>query len=144
MAEQGKHDKNLSSFFDEDLSFSDGYTGYVLPKRSKKIPPRLEEIIDIPFFSKSHLSPLIQVADLGAFIVNKYLLLTAYGRSEKYEGELEVITNWFEKIGDNTIPHTNINPNVKGDALCEFYWNVRPDHWSARKWVYEPPKVATP
>lgn len=132
--EQGKHDKNLSALFDEDLSYTDRYTKYVLPKRSKKIPPRLGEIIDIPFFSKSHISPLIQVADLGAFVVNKYLQLTVYNYSEKYHGELDVIKEWYEVIGENLIRHTNINPKEKNDPLCEFYWAVRPDTWSAKDW----------
>ncbi|MBN8684406.1 MAG: DUF3800 domain-containing protein [Chitinophagales bacterium] len=132
--EQGGHDKNLSAIFDLDLSFSDGYTGYRCPPRAKNKPPRLEEVIDIPFFSKSHISPLIQVADLGAFVVNRYLLLTVYGKPESYQNELEVITKWYTILGQNAINHTNINPPMRSDGLCQFYTSVRPDGWSPKKW----------
>jgi len=136
--EQEGHDKNILKLMDTDegLSFTDGYTGYVFNSRSKNNPPRLNEIIDIPFFSKSHISTLIQLADIVAFIVSRYLLLNVYDKKESYVGEKEKITNWYTQIGNNTIPHININPTTKDD-LCNFYREIRPKGWTAKKWFVE-------
>lgn len=91
--EQKGHDENLLGIFEQDLNFTDGYTGYVPKPRSKNQPQRLDQIIDVPHFSKSHLSVLIQLADWVAFIVNCYLLLTIYEDDEKYDGELDKISD---------------------------------------------------
>lgn len=130
--EQHAHDGSIIKLIESDLSFTDGYTGYKL-SRKKKQPPRLNEIIDAPFFSKSHLSTLIQLSDLVAFIVNRYILLTVFGKAESYENELKQITKWYEVIRNNAIPHVHINPSAK-DALCSFYREVRPDGWTAKDW----------
>ncbi len=87
--EQSGHDLNLLNIMGNDLTFTDGYTGYKPKPRAKNQDPRLNEIIDVPHFSKSHLTVLIQLADWIAFIVNTYLLLKVYGHTEKYPGELE-------------------------------------------------------
>ncbi|MBX3291811.1 MAG: DUF3800 domain-containing protein [Acidobacteria bacterium] len=130
--EQHKHDDRVVSLIDSDLSFTDGYTGYTAPKR-KTAPPRLGEVIDIPFFSKSHLSTLIQLADLAAYVVNRYLLLTVYGRPESYSGEIIQITKWYTTIQKNAIGHTHINPPTK-DELCDFYREIRPAGWTPKAW----------
>ena len=134
--EQLGHDKNVMKMMDTDegLSFTDGFTGYVFNKRSTKNPPRLNEIIDIPFFSKSHISTLIQVADIAAFIVNKYLALNCYGIKEAFEGENKLISKWYDQIGKNAITHTHITPSTKADPLCNFYKSIRPKLWSAKEW----------
>jgi len=131
--EQGEHDKRLLALLEDDLSFTDKYVGYELRPRSKKNPPRFGEIIDVPFFSKSHLSKTIQLADLAAFIVNKYLLLKSYKQPEKYEGELRIIEGWYNIIGEQLIQHTHINPTSKDD-LSLFYKDIRPEGWSAKNW----------
>lgn len=134
--EQKEHDKNILTLLEGDLSFADSYTGYKPKPRAKKQPQRLDQIIDVPHFSKSPLSVLIQIADWVAFIVNKYLLLTTYGEKEKYEGELGKITRWYLTIGDSKIPHTHIDPPGK-DFICSFFRNLRPENWTAKDWVIE-------
>lgn len=132
--EQKGHDENLLKFFEDDLSFTDGYTGYTPKPRAKVQPQRLNQIIDAPHFSKSHLSVLIQLADWIAFIVNRYLLLTAYKNAEKYDGELDKISSWYERIGKSLITHTAINPRGK-DELCVYFKEIRPNGWSAKQWT---------
>lgn len=136
--DQESHDKNILKLMDTDegLDFTDGYTGYVFKPRCKSNPPRLNEIIDIPFFSKSHISTLIQLADIAAFIVNRYLLLNVYGKKESYNGEKDVIKNWYTQIGKSVIPHVNINPPSKDD-LSRFYREIRPSGWSPKTWLVE-------
>ncbi len=132
--EQKNHDVNLLRLFENDLSFTDGYTGYIPKPRSKTQPQRLDQIIDVPHFSKSNLSVLIQLADWIAFIVNRYLLIKAYGHPEKYHGEIKKISKWYKRIGKNLITHTAIDPPGK-DNLCIYYRNIRPHGWSAKQWT---------
>ena len=132
--EQSDHDGRILQLLDSDLTFTDGYTGYEFKPKSKTNPPRLEEIVDVPFFSKSHLSKAIQLADLAAFVVNKYLLLTIYGQTEKFEGELALITKWYSIIGNQRISHTHVNPKAS-DELTSFYHEVRPQSWSSKNWI---------
>ena len=132
--EQQAHDKNILHILEGDLSFTDGYTGYQPKPRAKQQPSRLDQIIDVPHFSKSHLSVLIQLADWTAFIANKYLLLTVYGQEEKYIGEFKMIEEWYAYIGDNRITHTAIDPPGK-DPLCLYFRSIRPPGWSAKDWA---------
>ncbi len=134
--EQKGHDENLLRLFEQDLSFTDGYTGYLSKPRSKNQPQRLDQIIDVPHFSKSHLSVLIQLADWVAFVVNCYLLLTAYEYDEKYDGELDKISSWYGRIGESLVTHTAIDPPGKDD-LCRYFRNIRPNGWTAKDWVVE-------
>ncbi len=130
--EQHGHDENLIKILEGDLSFTDPYTGH--NSNSKKLEPRLNQIIDIPHFSKSHLSVLIQVADWAAFIIAQYLLLTSYGHLEKYSGELEKIKTWYDAIGECLVSHTSIDPPIKA-PICEYYRSIRPSGWSPKKWT---------
>ena len=132
--EQSGHDLNMLRIMENDLSFTDGYTGYKPKPRARNQEPRLNQIIDVPHFSKSHLSVLIQLADWIAFIVNAYLLLKVYGHVEKYAGELAKIERWYSEIGDNLISHTNIDP-PGNDPLCQYYKSLRPNGWSAKLWL---------
>lgn len=132
--EQSDHDGRILNLLDSDLTFTDGFTGYVYKPKSKNNPPRLEEVVDVPFFSKSHLSKAIQLADLAAFVVNKYLLLTVYGQPEKFPGELDLIDSWYLIIGKQRVSHTHVNPKACDD-LTSFYHEIRPDGWSLKKWT---------
>ena len=132
--EQAGHDLNTLKLLENDLSFTDGYTGYKPKPRAKNQEPRLNEIIDVPHFSKSHLAVLIQLSDWLAFIVNTYLLLKVYGHPEKYAGELAKIEKWYGEIGKNLVTHTNIDPPGK-NPLCQYYRSLRPSGWSAKAWV---------
>ena len=134
--EQQDHDKNIVSLFENDLSFTDGYTGYIAKPRAKIQPERFDQIVDIPFFSKSHLAILTQLADIVAFIASKDILLNYYQVEEKYEGEKEKFRQWSAKIKSCMVNHLNINPNGK-TALEEFYKQVRPIGWNPKKWIVE-------
>ena len=110
--------------FESDLSFSDEFCGFLAKEKRE----RFDVILDVPFFSKSHLAIIVQLADFTAFVVQRYLLLTTYGQVEKYPGELEKISNWYSKITENTIPSSSIAPKGK-DTLISFYATIRPDAW---------------
>src|SRR5690606_15046572 len=99
---------------------------------------RLDQIIDVPHFSKSHLAVLIQVADLASFIISSYLRLTCYAESEKYVGELAKMKAWFQRIGESRIPHTATDPPGKSMLCSYFREEIRPPGWSAKSWMVLP------
>lgn len=132
--EQHGHDENVTKLLEGDLSFTDEFTGYKVKPRAKHQTSRLDQIVDVPHFSKSHLSVLIQLADWAAFIINTYLLLTVYGQAEKYPGELAKLTSWYTRIGDSLVTHTAIDPPGK-TGLPGYYKSIRPNGWSAKDWV---------
>jgi hypothetical protein len=80
------HSDRLLRLFAADLSFTDTFTGYK-PKKKAPSPPRLDQIIDVPHFSRSHMAVLIQIADYAAFITRAHLELEVYGVPEAYLGE---------------------------------------------------------
>ncbi|HRH70190.1 MAG TPA: DUF3800 domain-containing protein [Flavobacteriales bacterium] len=140
--EQKNLDEDLKRLLLSDLAWTDPYTGYTFSKRKAYNPPRLDEIFDIPYFSPSHGSVMIQVADWVAFVVNKYLLLTVYGFPEKFEGELDQITRWYGIVGKCLVKHTAIEPPGK-DSVVQFFREVRPAGWSAKEWQVAP-RIAQP
>lgn len=135
--EEGEHDKRLIRLLSDDLSYTDGFTQIEIP-RSKKKQDELErfcQIIDVPFFSKSEHSQLIQIADLVAFVVSRYIQLKSFGIRPAFEDELAVIEEFYIGIKDSLIPPAHINPPTKGDRLVSFYQEIRPDGWSPQKWI---------
>jgi len=138
--EQQGHDTNLKGLLlrPDKLEWTDAYTGYVVSKRAKNPTPRLDQIFDIPYFSPSHGSIVIQLADWAAFVVNRYLQMTAYRMPESYDGELDVITEWYEIVGASKVNHTAMEPPGKAE-ICEFYKAVRPTGWSMKQWEVESP-----
>lgn len=136
--EQQGHDTNLKKILLNvgELDWTDPYTGYVVKKKAKKQEPRLDQIFDIPYFSPSHGSIVIQLADWAAFVVNRYLQLTAYCMPESYEGELATVTEWYDLIGTCKVNHTAMEP-PGAEEICCFFREVRPEGWSMKGWSVE-------
>ncbi len=135
--EEGEHDKRLIKLLSDDLSFTDAFTQVEIPK-SKKRQAELErfcQIVDIPFFSKSEHSQLIQIADLVAFVVSRYIQLKSFGVSPAFEDELAVIEEFYVGVKDSLVTPAHINPPAKGDALTSFYQEIRPQGWTPQKWI---------
>lgn len=135
--EEGEHDKRLIRLLSEDLSFTDNFTQIKIPKRIKvkQGVERFCQIIDIPFFSKSEHSQLIQIADLVAFVVSRYIQLKSFNFQPSFEDELEVVEGFYLGIKDSLVSAAHINPPIKGDALSAFYQEIRPLGWTPQKWI---------
>ncbi|HEY5470268.1 MAG TPA: DUF3800 domain-containing protein [Bacteroidales bacterium] len=135
--EEGDHDKRLIKLLSEDLSYTDNFTQIKIPKRKKKKNEieRFCQIIDIPFFSKSEHSQLIQIADLVAFVVSRYIQLKSFNIQPSFEDELEVMEGFYLGIKDSLVPAAHINPPIKGDTLASFYQEIRPIGWTPQKWI---------
>jgi hypothetical protein len=136
MDEEKEHDKRLIKILSGDLDFTDAFTQLVLPKRkSSKQVERLCQIIDIPFFSKSEHSQLIQIADLVAFVVSRYIQLKSFRSTPAFAEELQVIEEFYLGIKPSLVPAAHLNPPIKDDALVSFYREIRPTGWTPQKWI---------
>lgn len=135
--EEAEHDKRLIKLLSEDLSFTDMFTQVKIPKTKRKQAEleRLCQIVDIPFFSKSQHSQLIQIADLVAFVVSRYIQLKAFQVQPAFDDEQEVIEEFYIGVKDSLVPAAHINPPIKGDPLSAFYQEIRPQGWSPQKWI---------
>jgi hypothetical protein len=131
--EEPGHDVALLKLLEDDLAYTDCFTGYEPPK--KGFPDRLNQIIDVPHFSKSHLAVLIQIADWAGFVINKGLLLRVAGLPEKYDGEAAKFERWYRGIERLRIPPSFTDPPRSKDPLSMYFrTTVRPSGWSAKKW----------
>jgi hypothetical protein len=126
------HDQHLLDILSGDLAVTDDFTGYSAKRKDAR--PRLDQIMDVPHFSKSHLSIPIQLADCAAYVVRSYLLLSVFGRRERYAGEYAVIERWYKRIGKLSWPANCVDPPRKG-GLCGYYKELRPAGWTPQKWT---------
>jgi hypothetical protein len=135
--EEGEHDKRLIRLLAEDLSFTDEFTQIQISNSKKKQEEieRLCQIVDIPFFSKSEHSQLIQIADLVAFVVSRYIQLKSFNVVPAFADELTVIEEFYLGVKDSVVPAAHINPPSKGDSLAAFYQEIRPKGWTPQKWI---------
>lgn len=135
--EEGEHDKRLIKLLSDDLTYTDAFTQIEIPRSKKKQTEleRLCQVIDIPFFSKSEHSQLIQIADLVAFVVSRYIQLKSFGIAPAFDDELAVIEEFYFGVKDSLVPAAHINPLVKGDPLAGFYQEIRPKGWLPQKWL---------
>ena len=127
--EQQGHDKNFFRILEGELGFLDDYTGYAEKPRAKTQAQRLDQIVDVPHFSKSHLSIMIQTADVVAYIVTRHILLHSYGHAEKFPGETKQIGGWFDRIKKMMIERSHLSPPGKGGSI-EYYRDLEPKDWN--------------
>ena len=126
--EQAEHSDRLLNLLEADLSFTDAYVGHN-PKTSKG--PRLDQVIDVPLFARSHQAVLIQVADWAAYVLQSHLFLAVFGAKEKYSGEAAKLAGWAGQILGSSISAGATCPKVKNDPLCSFYRSeIRPFGWA--------------
>lgn len=118
--EQHKHDENFIKLFEEQMNYTDLFTQF-----EESDGERLNQIIDIPFFSKSHLVTLIQLADVGAFITRKYYEIKILAINEKYDGELSKIEKWYKRICLRKVSKSIMTPAIN-EPLCKYYFSIRP------------------
>jgi hypothetical protein len=97
-------------------AWSDPYYG-----RKPKDRP-LSQVIDVPFFADSRDVGLIQLADVSAFFLRRYLEIQEGLSKPKYADEVEKVTAWVEALKSRTIgrPHIYLGKG-RSDAAELFF-----------------------
>lgn len=64
-----------------------------------KAPRRqLDQVVDIPYFAASDHAPLIQIADLLAYLMRRYGDVSIDPKAKKYVGEKKDLDGWIKQI----------------------------------------------
>lgn len=87
----------------------------------------LDQIIDVPHFVDSEHVGLIQVADLIAFILRRYLEVVDGGMPERYAGETTRLNGWSEQIFEQSIPKSSIYPSRNICNAAQYFRDFAPE-----------------
>lgn len=121
---QTRNKGNTIFIFDREVKEEDRFTSLVISppawtdtyyRRGKK-KESLDQLVDVPYFGDSKHVLLLQVADLIAYFVRRYLEL-ANGDRERYVGEAARITSWVSGAMEWAVARSIAYPR-KGRCEC--------------------------
>lgn len=93
--------------------------------RNKK-QAQLDQLIDSAFAVKSHHAGLVQVADLFALILRRYVELNDYGSAQQWDGERALIDGFAKILATRMLPQTSRWPNRPKSACARWYNEIAP------------------
>lgn len=92
-------------------------------QRGKKQDP-FDQLVHTPFYVKSHHVGIVQLADLVAFVYRQYLQVVRHG--EAYDGELDRLTGWVERLNQCLLPPAARTPKLKSGPAPKLIGAVSP------------------
>ena len=92
-------------------------------QRGKKQDP-FDQLVHTPFYVKSHHVGIVQLADLVAFVYRRYLQVVRH--REAYDGELDRLTGWVERLNECLLAPAARTPKMKSGPAPEFFESVSP------------------
>lgn len=87
--------------------------------------PRLNQIIDTPYFGDSEHVGLIQLADFVSFYLRRYVELRE-GGNVRYPDEMERIEGWIELIMSRAITKSSMYPNQGRCQCADLFYRYAP------------------
>ena len=87
---------------------------------------RMDQIIDTPFAVKSHHAGLVQVADLFAFIMRRYVEIEDFGAREQWDGEKSLLDEYVSTLSGCLLPRAHRWPTRSGSAAVKWYNSLAP------------------
>ncbi|TFH42189.1 MAG: DUF3800 domain-containing protein [Lysobacterales bacterium] len=93
--------------------------------RDKK-QARLDQVIDSAFAVKSHHAGLVQVADLYALILRRYVELHDYGSAEIWDGEKLEIDEYAKILASRLLPKSARWPTRPKSSCGHWYNQIAP------------------
>lgn len=87
---------------------------------------RLDQIIDVPYYGDSEDVGLIQIADLIAYILRKYIEIKEGKSKEDYNGELLKLEEWIKTISYISLPTNTRYPKRGRDNCSELFYKLAP------------------
>lgn len=88
--------------------------------------PRLDQIVDVPYFADSQHAGLIQVADFCAYILRLYAELMEGRMSEGFVGETSQLSEWMEMMRPVLMPDAVRWPKRTKDSYATFVRSIAP------------------
>ncbi len=129
--EQDMFEETLRELIYSPPEFIDNFVKF--DQKSEKY--RLNQIMDTPYFVKSHYSSLTQAADIVAFIFRRYIELKCNYKELKRQDELDRLEKWTNKIRNCFVPSEHVYPKKNNEFVrflrdlipckeCEKLWQV--------------------
>ena len=87
----------------------------------------ITQMVDTPLFARSHMSPFIQIADLMAYVLRRYLMLKDFNDDERWDGELTQAEDWVSLLQSRLINACHMYPS-NSSGITDFYREVTPRH----------------
>ena len=89
--------------------------------------PRLNQVIDTPYYGDSEDVHLIQVADLLAFLIRKYVEIEEGSRAPSFSDEREKLSQWSGTIAGLSLPVSTRFPAIGRNECSEFFYQYAPE-----------------
>lgn len=119
--EEVKEETRFQKLLLKPPAWSDSYYG------KKKKQERFCQLVDAPYFADSKNVGLLQVADFLAYFVRRHIEISENAIPEKYNGEAEKVSAWFEKIKARSIPYQSMFPKRQRCETADLFWNLAPE-----------------
>ena len=133
---QKKNKGNFLMIFDNEEREEKRFTDLLLNSpdwtdsyynRNEKKQEKFNQLIDVPHFVDSRDVGLIQLADFICYFLRRHMELCQGSQNEKYDGEAEIIANWFELINKSSLSKSATYPK-KGRCECtELFYQYAPE-----------------
>ena len=99
----------------------------------KKNRERLDQIVDTTFSIKSHHAGLVQVADVFAFILRRYVEIEDFEAAEEWRGEKALLDKYVNSLSGRLLPRSSRWPERTKSAAANWYNGLAPDSLKALK-----------
>lgn len=131
---ESKNKGNTVLVFDEAVTEKEKFTKILLNppswtdeyyQRGRK-QAALDQLIDVPHFVDSKHVPLVQVADVYAFVLRRHFEIASGLDVEKYAGEATKVSRWAEDMLAQTIGNSHIFPSKGACDSAKLFQLVAP------------------
>lgn len=92
----------------------------------KKLPERLDQIINTPYAIKSHHESLVQLADVYAAILRRYVEVRDGDLEELWSGEHQQMQAWAHQLSESLVARRHRWPNRPKGQCATWYTDVAP------------------
>lgn len=93
----------------------------------KKKQAFLDQVVDVPYYGDSEDVHLIQIADLIAYFIRRYLEINQYKKEIKYFDEKERVDGWIKQIELLSLPLSTRYPSRNHTTASELFLNYAPE-----------------
>lgn len=100
------------------------WTDYYYSRKRKQ--ETFDQVIDVPYFGDSKNVPLIQIADLIAYYLRRYIEIKENVIPPKFPDEEEKIDECIVNIVDLSLPVATRYPAVSRDEASELFYEYAP------------------
>jgi hypothetical protein len=88
---------------------------------------KLNQIIDVPYFVDSRHALLVQIADLAAYLIRRYIEIEGGIEDEKYTGEKTKVSSWVNKLISRCLPPACMYRRSRHCDASEIFQDIAPD-----------------